>query len=226
MTWTRRLQSLLNLFLQSNCPLCQRPASDLLCQYCTRQLQHCQLPNPCQFWSQDPPVFAWGAYGGSLKRTIATLKYENFPELAKPLGYWMGKAWLNAPISAQKPLTVVPIPIHPQKLRKRGFNQAELLARSFCEITSLPLQPQGLERIRETEAQFGLSAVEREKNLAGAFAVGQAFQRQPPKGSVILLDDIYTTGTTVRAAIRTLQTAQIPVYGVVALATPKRDNGK
>ncbi len=211
----------LNLFVKPNCPLCDRPAEAALCQYCQRQLQQCQFAKPEQFW-QNERVFVWGAYGGALKRAIAQMKYKNHPELAKPLGYWLGETWRKSPISANLvKVTVVPIPMYPEKQRKRGFNQAELLARSFCDCTGLPLQPQGLERIRDTKAQFGLNAVEREKNLDGAFSLGKAFRGKRPPGAVLLLDDIYTTGTTIRAAEKALQTSGIQVCGVAAIATTK-----
>lgn len=218
---TDKFKGFLDLFLKSSCPLCQRPAQDLLCQYCHRQLQRCQLTKVSQR-SANEPVFVWGIYGGALKRAIAAMKYENHPQLAKPLGHWMGEAWLKSPLSTGSRLTVVPIPMYPQKLKERGFNQAELLAKSFCEVTNLPAQPQGLERVRQTEAQFGLSASEREQNVAGAFNLGKAFRHRHPQGSVLLLDDIYTTGSTVRAAAQTLRSAKIPVCGIVALAAPQQ----
>lgn len=212
----------LSLFLQTNCPLCQRPAKTELCEYCQKQLESCKLTNPGASWQGDLPVFIWGMYGGKLKRTIAAMKYENHPELARSLGHLTGKAWLNSPISKSKnKLIVVPIPLHPNKQKQRGFNQAELLAKSFCEITGLTLVGQGLERIKETDAQFSLNAIERDKNLAEAFALGKPFQKRIPKESVLLLDDIYTTGATVRYAAQVLRQQGIKVYGIIAIASSK-----
>jgi ComF family protein len=215
--WTRHFNELLNLFLESNCPLCQRPTSKEFCQDCAKQLQRCQMPNPNCLWQRQLPVFAWGVYGGTLKRAIAALKYENQPQLARPLGHWLAQAWLNSQLASTR-LIVVPIPLHANKQKQRGYNQAALLAQSFCEITGLPLQQTGLERIRGTEAQFGLSVSEREKNLAMAFQVGSRFRRHRPASPVLLLDDIYTTGATARSAAQTLQQQDIAVCGVVALA--------
>ena len=215
--------NVLSLFLQTNCPLCQRPAKTELCQYCQKQLESCKFTNPGASWQGDLPVFIWGMYGGQLKRTIAVMKYENHPELARSLGYLTGKAWLNSPISKyQNKLTVVPIPLHPNKQKQRGFNQAELLAKSFCEITGLPLISQGLQRIRETDAQFGLNAIERDKNLSEAFAINPAFKNRLINVSVLLLDDIYTTGATVRYAAKVLHQQGIKVYGIIAIASSKQ----
>jgi len=85
----------------------------------------------------------------------------------------------------------------------------------------LYLQQMGLERIRATEAQFGISAKDREKNLAMAFGLGSGFRRQRPALPVLLFDDVYTTGATARSAAQTLQQQDIPVCGVVALSASR-----
>lgn len=220
--WTRNLKGLLNLFLESNCPLCQRPTSQEFCHDCTRQLQRCQLLHQSLLLT-DLPVFAWGVYGGTLKRAIAALKYENQPQLARPFGVGLAQAWLNSQL-ASKALVVVPIPLHADKEKQRGYNQAALLAQSFCDFTGLDLQQMGLERILATQAQFGLSSSERQKNLTAAFALGPGFRRHRPANPVLLLDDIYTTGATVRSAAQTLRCLGIAVSGVVVLATTQRKN--
>jgi len=211
---------LLSLFLKSNCPLCDRSTATEFCEYCQRQLLRCQLPNPSDLWQGDLPVFVWGNYGGILKQAIAALKYENQPQLARPLGHWLGAAWLKSPIARQaKKLTVIPIPLHPQKLQQRGFNQAELIAASFCQFTRYQQQPKGLERIRTTAAQFGLSPSQRSQNLADAFRVNQHLSPRVTNSPILLVDDIYTTGATVRSAAATLRQQGIQVYGVIAIAT-------
>lgn len=217
------IKTFLNLFLQSACCLCKRSAETSLCLYCHRQLQQSQFP---QVWhkqdllpSSTMPVFVWGVYGGILKRAITVMKYENQPSLAKPLGEWLGEAWLKQGLATEANLMVVPIPLHPKKLKARGFNQAEFLAEHFCSVTSLPLQRQALVRIRETQAQFGLSARLRQENLRNAFSVGKRFPGRF-SGSVLLFDDIYTTGSTIAAAVEALRCAGVPVAGVVAVAAP------
>ncbi len=239
MTWTKNFKDLFNLFLQSNCTLCQRPTSQEFCQNCAKQVQKCQISNPCCLWQNPLPVFAWGAYGGMLKRAIAVMKYDNQPQIARPLGQWLAQAWLlHSPIRdhlaspdppvllrtnhsnphlGDRKLVVVPIPLHPSKQKQRGYNQAALIAQSFCEITGLQLKLNGLERIRVTEAQHSLSAFEREKNLAEAFGLGQDFCRRSD-ATVLLVDDIYTTGATASSAMQTLRQAGIAVYGLAAVA--------
>ena len=214
------LNKFLNIFLQSKCPLCQRATQSEFCQYCQRQLLSCKLTNSSYLWQGELPVFVWGVYGGAIKRAIAALKYEQQPQLAKPLGYWLGEAWLKSPLSqTTKKLIVVPIPLHSSKLKQRGYNQAELLAQSFCQFTGLALQD-GLERVRATEAQFGLSQSQRQQNLTDAFCLSKKLQVKS-SNAVLLLDDIYTTGATVKSAAKTLQQQGIQVYGLVAIATSK-----
>ncbi|MBD2388866.1 ComF family protein [Cylindrospermum sp. FACHB-282] len=217
--WTKSFKGLLNLFLETNCPLCQRHTPDTFCQYCTKQLQSCHLKNPSYLWQQPLPVFGWGSYGGGLKRAIATMKYDNQPQIAHTLGQFLGETWLLKSPQQDRQLVVVPIPLHPSKQKQRGFNQAALIAESFCQTTGLKLQINGLERIKETQAQHILSASEREKNLADALAVGQAFRRRPPDAPVLLVDDIYTTGATAKSAVYTLKQSGITVLGLAAVAT-------
>jgi ComF family protein len=211
--------------------MCQRSTNRVLCQDCERRLRECQFPNFNEFWHQPLPVLAWGRYGGTLKRSIAALKYENQPQLADWLGDQLARAWLStapaiAPSLAQS-LTVVPIPLHASKQQQRGYNQADLIARAFCQRTRLPLKSHGLQRIRATEAQFGLDSATRQQNLANAFQLGKDLlgkdllgkndHRRSPQ-AVLLLDDIYTTGATVQSATHLLRRHQISVIGIVAVA--------
>jgi ComF family protein len=218
------LKNFLNLFLKLNCSLCQRPTSSQLCPSCTKQLQKCQLNDPCVLWKQPTPVFAWGAYGGILKRSIAVMKYDQNPEIGHLLGQWLGQQWLlSAPLQAQKvgKLVVVPIPIHPNKLKHRGFNQAALISKGFCDVTGFQLKENGLRRVHDTQSQHGLSQRERKKNLVGAFVVGKGLNTLN-NTKVLLVDDIYTTGATVAEAVITLNEARIEVIGIAATAIPVR----
>lgn len=219
-TWKQNLDKFLNLFLDSHCVLCQRPTPGEFCVYCTRQLKQCQHKDPTVLWKPPIPVFGWGMYGGIVKRAIAVMKYDNQPQIARPLGEWLGEAWLSSPVSTSQPSPlVVPIPLHPHKQKTRGYNQAALIAASFSQTTGLKLQVNGLKRVQETKAQFGLSLSERESNLAEAFAVGEQLTRTRLSVPVLLVDDIYTTGATARSAVQTLTQNGISVLGLVAVTT-------
>ncbi len=210
------LKQLLSVFLQSRCPCCQRNTCELLCDYCLQRLTSLEFPaSDRHYWQGDLPVFAWGKYDGQLKRAIALMKYDQQPDIGKILGQLLGKAWLASDlIKTQQKISVIPIPLSSQKIKERGFNQAEIIAQSFCQLTGYRLDSQALMRVRDTKAMFDLTPEARIKNLQGAFRLGQKL----PKYPVLLLDDIYTLGTTVKEAAKTLRQQQIQVIGAVVVA--------
>jgi ComF family protein len=210
------LKQLLSVFLESRCPCCQRSTSNTLCNYCIQKLATHQFKESDRHnWQGDIPVFAWGKYDGQLKRAIALMKYDQQPDIAKILGQLLGKAWLASDlIKPQQKISVIPIPLHSQKIKDRGFNQAEIIAQSFCQLTGYKLDSQALMRVRDTKAMFDLTPEARINNLQGAFRLGQKL----PKYPVLLLDDIYTLGTTVKEAAKTLKQQQIQVIGAVVAA--------
>jgi ComF family protein len=221
-SWQPLLDRVLNLFLKSNCPLCNRTAKQVFCQYCQRQIQDCQLMQPDRYWQGDLPLFAWGKYEGSVKQSIGKLKYDGHRLIADSYGGWLADSWCKSKsiaITANN-LIVVPIPLHPEKFASRGFNQAELIARSFCQQTGARLDL-SLQRTRSTVAQFGLSKSARQENVLGAFTLVNS--QLQPDSTVLLIDDIYTTGATVRSAATVLRSIQVNVCGVAVIATG-RDN--
>ena len=211
------LEQLLSVFLESRCPFCQRTAVTTICEYCLKKLLAHQLQavDRLKLWN-DLSVFAWGKYDGQLKRAIALMKYDLHPEIGTVLGELLGQAWLNSNLILPK-ISVVPIPLHERKLRDRGFNQAETIARSFCQLTGYSLNSKALIRTKQTKAMFDLTLEERTKNLQSAFQLGKL-----PKHPVLLVDDIYTTGTTVKESAKILQRYEIKVVG--AIVTAKTNN--
>lgn len=211
------LRQLLSVFLESSCPLCDRTSTDTICAHCQRKIKSYRLDKPDYRWRGDLPVFAWGKYDGQLKQAIAVLKYNHQPEVGMILGQWLGRAWLDSKLNKlNKPtkITVIPIPLNPEKLKARGFNQALLIGKGFCQETGFWLQPQALTRVRNTKAMFDLNFEARARNLKNAFRVGKKLPRSP----VLLLDDIYTSGTTVKEAAKVLRQQKVEVLGVVVVA--------
>ena len=214
-------KSFLSLWLKFPCPLCQRAADDVVCPYCQRKLESCQLKNPQALWQGDLPVFAWGRYEGELKRAIATLKYHSHPEIGIFLGKWLGETWRkNNLITPKQRLTIVPIPLHHTKLRSRGFNQAAFLARGFCQATDNYLEPEALIRVKASKAMFELNPAQRKENLHNAFTLNKNWQKSSKSRSILLVDDIYTTGTTIREASQILHQHNLKVLGAIVVATP------
>jgi ComF family protein len=213
-------------FLQAKCLLCKRSTLDRICLDCDRQINSCRYPQFLQpIESPDAPtLFSWGIYDGALKRAIAACKYENHREIATLLGARMGEVWrqdnsVQDIFKKHSKLSVVPIPLHSQRRKERGFNQAEVLAESFCLEVGCRCFPHSMSRTKNTKPQIQTkSKQEREINLERAFAVGQVSELSK---SVILLDDIYTSGATVHEAIASLKNSGINVQAVVVLAKPK-----
>ena len=160
----------------------------------------------------EPPfvkAVAYGAYEGGLRDLVHMLKYQQVRPAANVLGRMLAEAIAGLePALGEGNFLVVPVPLHSSKFRQRGFNQAELIAR-----TALKLSPSReryllcdvLERTRETLSQIGLTRHQRRENLRGAFRV-----KSPEKISgreILLVDDVFTTGTTVSECARILRRA-------------------
>ena len=225
--------SLLRTFLKPPCPLCDRAGRPLFCRDCERQLESCRIEQP-EAHQPRSPIFAWGSYSGTLKRAIHLMKYEGVTDIGSLLGQRLGQCWLSraaavqassrsipasaSPAASQRPIVVVPVPLHRDRLRQRGYNQAELIAAQFSRATGLTHLPQGLLRVKATAAQHQLSPKDRQRNLKGAFRLGPDWTIERMNSRVLLVDDIYTTGTTARAAAMELRRAGISVVGIAAAA--------
>jgi ComF family protein len=133
-------------------------------------------------------------YAEPASRLIHRFKYEGLFALAEALSWVMITAWPNW---EQPPDLILPIPLHPKRQRRRGYNQSELLARPLGRALGVPVDAVSLRRTRHTAPQVGLGPEERHSNVWGAFAAD-------PTGvagrHVLLVDDVLTTGATMRAA--------------------------
>lgn len=159
----------------------------------------------------EPPfarAVAYGSYEGGLRELIHLLKYQQVRTAANVLGRMLAEAIADLAPSLVPGTVVVPVPLFHRKARQRGFNQSELIARIAVKLSStLPLQldPQVLVRTRETESQIGLTRHQRRENMRGAFAVARP--EHIAGRDVILVDDVFTTGTTASECARVLRRA-------------------
>ena len=142
-------------------------------------------------------------------------------ELALPLGEWLADSCLTDDLLRPLQLdyanaVIIPLPIHATKKRQRGFNQAELLAKPLAERLDIPLLPHAVEKRRKTEAQVGLTLRERRKNITT-----DLFMVKPntvDNRTVLLLDDVFTTGTTISACAHALKRAGAAKIVAITLA--------
>lgn len=191
------------------CRLCGRFGRDFdesgLCRECAAE--------------EQPYALARGVapYEGSVRYALHAFKFGGRRELAYPLGEVM--AALVADVYPYKGFAaVVPVPLHPARAQERRFDQAELLAAVISGCLRIPLAAGALRRLRETPSQTTLRREERLTNLRGAFAPGEGAHRLRGK-RVLLVDDVYTTGATVKECCNTLRGAGIESVYVVTLAT-------
>ncbi len=164
----------------------------------------------------QPPLvqaLAVAPYEAGLGEAIRMLKYGRQRFLTATLGAALAQAARAA--YPQGGVTLVPVPLHPGRLRERGFNQSELLARAAAERLGWPLETAALHRLRSTRAQAKLGRAERQANLAGAFGVDPTWQPPP---HLVLIDDVYTTGATTAACAETLLAAGAERVDALTLA--------
>lgn len=156
---------------------------------------------------------------------IHAFKYEQRPELAVPLARYLVALVQTLPWRQTFPSVdgVVPIPLYSARQQERGYNQAELLAGAFCHGiqlchgVQLPLCSAWLVRQRSTHSQVGLTAMERQRNVEDAFVATNAVVGK----RLLLIDDVFTTGATMRACAQAaLDAGAHAVYGL-ALACPR-----
>jgi len=158
---------------------------------------------------------AIGTYEGGLKEAIHKFKFKRQRYLAQLLGPLLVNVFWTCP-AYQKVQVVVPVPLTLRRLRKRGFNQAELLAREVARALNLPLFLT-LVKARETTPQTGLKREQRMDNLKGAFKVERPFL--VANKTVLLIDDVFTTGATIEECSRTLTSAGAKEVYVLTVAT-------
>lgn len=218
-------------FLAQDCLLCGAVSErDILCHACAAELPplpreccpRCALPTPngeiCGRCLADPPHYdgtqSAFAYDFPLDKLVQSFKYGHRLALANYLGRHL--VAIAAGVVAD---LIVPLPLHPTRLRERGFNQALELARPVGRATGLPIDTRSCRRVRHTPAQAELPWRERIKNIRGAFHCNSDFSGK----RVLLVDDVMTTGASINECARTLKlhgAASVTAL-VVARALPK-----
>jgi ComF family protein len=216
----RALDSVLNLVYPDGCLSCKAAVSRAthcsICDSCWQKILElrirppwcpsCGLPYPpaggagshlCGDCILRPPPFegarAFGYYAAELSVAMRALKFMARRNMAALLAPLMASAFQVSWQRGDFDL-VVPIPLHPRRVRVRGYNQAALLARQFAGIIGLPVEEKALIRVRDTPPQVGLSNRERLENLRNAFRCVRP--RVVQGRSILLVDDVMTTGAT------------------------------
>ena len=216
-TWFARAREMLLDFLfprrcvgcgRSGSYLCERCLDSLprlagdACNRCGRRLRD-NLTGLCDACAGELPAltgcFAAVYSDGAARTAIHRLKYNDRARLAEPLAGLLVEWWRANPLPVD---LIVPIPLHPRRERERGYNQSALLARWLGPAIGLSVDEASLIRTRDTRPQVGLGSEERRRNVAGAFhCSGTVLAGR----SILLLDDVTTTGATLQYAAEELR---------------------
>lgn len=215
-------EQLLGLLYPKRCPVCHdvaAPKGELVCQKCRKKLPYIQEPcckkcgkeiqreeqEYCYDCQKTEHIFTEGraafTYDKVMQESVAAFKYKGRQEYADFYGQELARLY-GEQIKRWQAEVLVPVPIHKSRYRERGYNQAALLARQVARYTGLPVEENLLLRVRKTAAQKALSTKERTKNLQDAFQLAKNVVQYK---RIILVDDIYTTGSTADACAKTLK---------------------
>ena len=210
------MEALLDLLMPPACAACGRSGA-LLCPACVSGFKLASRPAD-RFLAPDAAIvvgdslslaFAAFAYDGPIRRALAALKYGGASRVA-PILARAAEPALRSLLTVTGPATVVPVPVHVERRRARGYNQAELLARQLAQLLELSVS-ESLVRARPTTKQHRLNRAARLQNLRGAFGMrpGSVAPR-----IAILVDDIVTTTATLEACASVMRGAGCEaVYG-------------
>ena len=221
-------QVILDLFFPPRCASCGR-VGEWFCTACAARVQplmpplcaHCSLPissgNLCERCRQEPSslegIRAAVRYVEPLRAAILRLKFSGWQAVAEPLSDYLWQVWRREPLPVD---ILVPVPSDKARLRARGYNQSALLARGLAKRIGKPVWEDALERTRSTARQVELTSAQRWQNVNGAFRCRSGVMVRGQ--SVLLVDDICTTGATLEACAATLRAAGARAVWGIALA--------
>jgi competence protein ComFC len=200
--WKRAGDALLDWVYPPRCVICSMP-DGWLCRDCEREIEFMPPPPnlpgaellgaPLAVMNNLDAFRAVSYHQGVMRTLVHRVKYEGVRVLVPILGDIMYAYWNSCPLPID---LIVPVPLHPRRLRERGYNQSELLALSLAERMRLPLVSEALCRLKRTSPQVGLGARQRMSNVEGAFACHGEMIRGK---RVLLIDDVCTSGATLAA---------------------------
>ncbi|HTE26220.1 ComF family protein [Flavitalea sp.] len=222
------IDSLTHLFFPHICAGCGSDVinkNQLLCLACTDRLPltnyyaHADNPVEKTFWGRIPlnhaTSYLYFNKDSIVQQLMHQFKYKGNQEIGLYFGKKMGSAISSAP-RFQTPDFLVPLPLHPQRQKKRGYNQAEVLCRGMAESMGIPVLEQAVSRTMQTETQTHKNRESRWQNMEGKFVLKHPSLIE--NKHVILVDDVITTGATLEACGLELLKARGLLLSIATLA--------
>jgi len=211
-------KGLLDLVYPPLCEICEaklesKTKNSGLCGNCLNEIKLINNPTPLK--CNDLNVWAVCLYEGTAKKCIHLFKYNSRLNLAAPLSKLMFD-FINKNMGCKNFDAIIPVPLHRSRLRERGFNQAEVLARKLSGYTRHSVCTNALKRVKPTLSQTGLCKTKRFTNLQGAFKITKGGFVSGKK--ILLIDDVFTTGSTINEAAKTLLKAGAESVEALVLA--------
>lgn len=208
--------SLLRLFFPRQCPVCGcllQEGEAGICLRCNMDMPrtgyHQLRDNPMErmLWGKMPLERATAYFfyrkGSDFRRIVHQMKYNGRQDLAETMGRLLAQELLPSGFFQGIDL-LLPVPLHPAKERKRGYNQSERLAQGIAAVTAIPIDNSSVTRLADTETQTRKSAYERWENVEGIFRLLRP-ERFGEGQHILLIDDVFTTGATITACADAFQ---------------------
>lgn len=184
------------------CDVCRESVTRVTAPVCSLCGKSIPAPGLCSHCVNHPldidGIRSVAVFGGSLRKAIHHFKYRHSRHMAEPLGEMLVRFWQQTPLVAE---AIVPVPLHSRRLRERGYNQSMLLAQQLEQAAGLPILSGVLHRTKYTVSQTHLDGDQRRQNVAGAFVCREGVKDK----SVLLVDDVCTTGATLEASSMALK---------------------
>ncbi|MEI8183244.1 MAG: ComF family protein [Desulfomonile sp.] len=198
-----------------------KPVPEPVCPQCGLPTAGCDpvMPHPCIKCLVDQPAYYKSRFGliydGELRKALVRFKYHEATHLGRILSEFLVQVFRDH-FKPSEFDVIVPMPMHPGRLFHRGFNQVVVLGERLSDQTGIPLDRSSFRKIRDTVPQVGLSRPHRVRNIRGSFAVARP--KRIRGCSVLLLDDVSTTGSTIAEASRAIVKGGAGRVGVLVLA--------
>lgn len=220
--------SFINLLFPNLCVACDEnlvKGEHFVCLKCLNEIPktnfHLQKENSVEqrFWGKVPIEKATSYFffqkGSKFQHLLHELKYKNNKEIGEYLGKYSASELINHSFLQNIDL-IVPVPLHPKREAKRGYNQSEWICKGISEITQKPMSARNLIRNRENTTQTKKSVFERYENTQGIFEVKNPAEFADKH--ILLVDDVLTTGSTIEACMQELQKVENVKISVFTLA--------